>query len=329
MDNKLLTRILNKLGFPGVLEGMVERISFSDLQSLLLEVFRRKTKKLDRAALFRQYRSNRFVQPSLIDPVKARKFDLLAFAILPADYETIELSPVSPLGSCSLLAPVDQNNVLTTIRNTEVNADPTNLLALESARRRELLLRQDKKDNTRIRLAATQRLVRTQTFDEAAAVPHFTVLSLCAAGRDEGAYIFEQDSLNEQLTYYLELLRKAAALQLEAGSIRIVLYSWEKGLEQAVRKMTAGLQKKHPTVNFQIDTAPPDISYYSGLRYNIYATNKQGEEYFLCDGGFTDWTQQLLNNRKERYLISGFGIERLFLVFNQGVSNHADRAGNG
>ena len=29
------------------------------------------------------------------------------------------------------------------------------------------------------------------------------------------------------------------------------------------------------------------------------------------DGGFTDWTAQLLGNRKERLLISGYGVERL------------------
>jgi hypothetical protein len=31
----------------------------------------------------------------------------------------------------------------------------------------------------------------------------------------------------------------------------------------------------------------------------------------LVDGGSTDWTQQLLGNRKERLLISGLGLERL------------------
>jgi hypothetical protein len=29
------------------------------------------------------------------------------------------------------------------------------------------------------------------------------------------------------------------------------------------------------------------------------------------DGGFVDWTQRLLGNRKERLLISGIGIDRL------------------
>jgi|GEM_PF-4488011 len=38
-------------------------------------------------------------------------------------------------------------------------------------------------------------------------------------------------------------------------------------------------------------------------------------DYFLVDGGFTDWTQKLLSNRKERLLISGLGSERLLTCF--------------
>jgi len=31
----------------------------------------------------------------------------------------------------------------------------------------------------------------------------------------------------------------------------------------------------------------------------------------IADGGFVDWTQRLTGNRKERLLISGFGVDRL------------------
>lgn len=36
------------------------------------------------------------------------------------------------------------------------------------------------------------------------------------------------------------------------------------------------------------------------------------QEIDIADGGFTDWTQQLLNNKKERLLISGFGLSLLY-----------------
>jgi len=40
------------------------------------------------------------------------------------------------------------------------------------------------------------------------------------------------------------------------------------------------------------------------------------EEWEIADGGFVDWTQRLLGNRKERLLISGFGLELLVKMKN-------------
>jgi hypothetical protein len=50
--------------------------------------------------------------------------------------------------------------------------------------------------------------------------------------------------------------------------------------------------------------------YYSSVRFQMYARDQAGTDYFIVDGGFTDWTQKLLSNRKERLLISGMGSER-------------------
>jgi hypothetical protein len=47
----------------------------------------------------------------------------------------------------------------------------------------------------------------------------------------------------------------------------------------------------------------------------MYARDQTGTEYFLVDGGLTDWTQQLLTNRKERLLIIGMGSERFVSIF--------------
>jgi hypothetical protein len=38
----------------------------------------------------------------------------------------------------------------------------------------------------------------------------------------------------------------------------------------------------------------------------------------LIDGGLADWTQQLMNNRKERLMTSGLGSERLCACFRDG-----------
>jgi hypothetical protein len=47
----------------------------------------------------------------------------------------------------------------------------------------------------------------------------------------------------------------------------------------------------------------------------MYARDAAGTDYSIVDGGFTDWTQQLLSNRKERLLISGMGSERFVSLF--------------
>jgi hypothetical protein len=59
---------------------------------------------------------------------------------LPGDVEIIDLSPLPPLGTTSILTTVNQNNVVSTVRNVEVAADTTNLLALECAKQRQELL---------------------------------------------------------------------------------------------------------------------------------------------------------------------------------------------
>jgi hypothetical protein len=51
--------------------------------------------------------------------------------------------------------------------------------------------------------------------------------------------------------------------------------------------------------------------YYRELRFKVYASTRRGHEIELVDGGGTDWTQKLLNNAKERFIISGIGSERL------------------
>ena len=52
-------------------------------------------------------------------------------------------------------------------------------------------------------------------------------------------------------------------------------------------------------------------AYYTGVCFHLFATDPQGQEHQIGDGGFTTWTQALLNNAKERLLISGLGVERL------------------
>ena len=63
----------------------------------------------------------------------------------------------------------------------------------------------------------------------------------------------------------------------------------------------------------QVVDAPQRSSgrgYYTGLCFKVRADFGAGA-LDVGDGGFVDWTGQLLGNRKERLLISGYGIDRI------------------
>ncbi len=53
--------------------------------------------------------------------------------------------------------------------------------------------------------------------------------------------------------------------------------------------------------------------YYAGYCFKVYAVHGDAR-YELSDGGLVDWTQQLLQNRKERLVISGIGTDRLLIL---------------
>ena len=56
-------------------------------------------------------------------------FDQLAFTLATPEFEPVELSPVCPLGTSSVVAGISQHLAVTTVRNTEVVSDATNVLA--------------------------------------------------------------------------------------------------------------------------------------------------------------------------------------------------------
>ncbi|MFN8418837.1 MAG: hypothetical protein U0528_06295 [Anaerolineae bacterium] len=74
------------------------------------------------------------MRPSTASPLVLRAWERVCFEQLPADFQAIDLAPVAPLGTNSVMAAVDQNWAMSTARNTEVVADlGTIVLALECA----------------------------------------------------------------------------------------------------------------------------------------------------------------------------------------------------
>ncbi|MGI5291232.1 hypothetical protein ACQEVF_49095 [Nonomuraea polychroma] len=280
-----LDRVLRQAGGPEILDVLAERLSGADLTTLLLEVMRRRAQALSPADVLRRYGQDRFVAPAPIPFTRLRAAEDAVLSALPADVEVVTLAPVAPLGACSAVGPVDQNKVVSTIRNSEVAADPTNALALEAALRRRAAGPEP------VRLAALQRVTRAQRFEGAAFFAHFTLFALVTAGRDTGDLAFERRHAAEHLAILSEAVRACGIPDPEA---RVTV------LDERFERVAASLEAK----------PDPDREsgrgYYTGLCHKIY-----GDGLEVGDGGFVDWTARLLGNRKERLLISALGVDRL------------------
>ena len=76
------------------------------------------------------------------------------------------------------------------------------------------------------------------------------------------------------------------------------------------------LKNQFPNVTFLFDIGRiTGIGYYPNICFKITANNHLGDIYPLVDGGFVDWGQKMLSNKKELLLISGFGSELFCSMF--------------
>jgi len=224
--------------------------------------------------------------------------------------EIVALAPLVPLGTHSALATVAQNKIVTTLRNNEVAADPTNALALLAAERRSALLALDPKSTARVRLGALQRVVRAQHMVGAARFAHFALFGLLSAGRDAGALQFECDAAPDHL-----IIHTRALLALGATKVVVALTDFTGGCTAITAACRAALINV-PSVTCIDDPARTSgTGYYSGFCFKIHADFGSGEAPMeTSDGGIVDWTQRLVGSAKERCFISGLGIDRVALA---------------
>lgn len=303
-----LERIVRESGVPGLVELLAERLSPSDFQSLMLEVYRSRAAGLSPAELLARYDGNRFTAPSELDPAALAAFEQTAWSLLPAGYEALELGPLCPLGTCSVVATVDQNKVVSTVRNLEVVADSTNLLALECAVRRRSLLRSRATRFDPVLLASSQRQVRAQALASPSHLAHFRLLALCAAGRDQGSFSFEAESLREQIGYLVSVIGETGS----SREIAVALTDLNERRPALEAEVLLPLSRRFPEAGFRIDQdRESGRGYYVDACYKVYTGDGQGGQIEVGDGGCTPWTRDLLSDRKERLVIAGLGVERL------------------
>ncbi len=296
-------------GVPDLMAVLVEGLSGADLTSVLLEVMRRRAAAVKPADVLRRYESDRFSAPAEADLVSLRRAEDALLRALPDEFAKVALSPVVPIGSHSVLADVDQNRVVATIRGTDVAADATNGLALEAMIRRRAALRAEPRSVHTVRLATVQRVLRAQPFEGPASYAHFGLFAAVSAGRDVGDLRFERTAVTEHLSIVTRALVNSGAKR-----IRVDFTDFTDGTLSAVTEAAGDVLGSVPEV--EVSLTAPDAAggaYYTGLRFQVYASSGQ-DLLHVGDGGLVDWSQKALENRKERLVISGVGVDRFALV---------------
>jgi len=298
-----LARVLRKIGDEKLLPVLTEGLSGADLAPLLAEVLRNRASRVTAAETLRGYHDYGFdtsLEPSFRT---LRRAEDLMLDTLPPEFEVLSLAPTVPLGAHAL-AGIDQSRLVSTIRGSEVSADPAIGLALAAARRRNTLPTKD------VRFAAVQRVTRVVHLDDGrASTVHFPMLGLVSAGRQSAGRTFERDHVVQHLRFVTDTLRAAGS-----GAITVRLDPLTSWADPLVDYLTGVLQAD-PDLRVTSDGTRPEARkpYYAGFSYKVF-TEFGGEPMEVADGGLVDWAAKLLSDRKEQVLVTGFGVQRLALV---------------
>ncbi len=285
-------------------DALSQGMAATELWSLLLAVLERRAAQRTPALVRQQWESDRFVQPSAIDQRTLNELDthLLAAA---ADFEALELSPLAPLATCSAVALTSQNRIVSTARGTEVVSDPTNVLALECAKRLRVA------PGAVVKLTTSHRCVRAQAVpNRPGFAAHFRIFCLATAGHEQKDHAFVTTALTEHIRTHI-----AALDRLEKHGYRFP----DRRLRLLATPERAHLAERIANAIPEISTAlePLEHKYYDGLRFMLDAGTPDGNAIPLIDGGAFDWMRQLTANDRMVLVASGMGSQLAAALFRR------------
>ncbi len=135
---------------------------------------------------------------------------------------------------------------------------------------------------------------------------------MVTSGLDVGNFGFEKEALTEHILVMKEIFREY--YKVEQLSFRLVCRGGYDDSIKLASEVKRFVQQHYPETAIQIvETSEKEMGYYKGIQYKVDI--KWGDKTFeIADGGFVDWTQQLLQNKKERLLITGFGFEFMYRI---------------
>ena len=199
-----------------------------------------------------------------------------------------------------------QNKVLSALRGTEIVSDPTNVMALECARR----LHRD--PAAVVRLATSQRCIRAQPIPKQ---PGFTatfrIFCLASAGLEQQSHAFVVEAMAEQMKVMLDALDRLEKHGFTFPERRITLLSTQD-------RVVLGDRIAAALGDVVVARAVLEHPYYNqGLRFQIAARSNEGIEVPLIDGGAFDWVAKLTSNRRAVYVASGLGSPLVPLMFRR------------
>ena len=284
-------------------EALASGLPASRLWSVLLGVLEARATRRTASDLREQWGKDRFVQPGL-DQRSLHEVDghLLAAA---TGFEAVELSPLAPLGVCSAVALASQNKIVSTARGTEVVSDPTNVLALECARRLK------ENSESYVRLATSHRCVRAQAVPKQPGFSaHFRMFCLVSAGHERENREFLSAALAEHINTHLAALQRLERHGYLTRDPKVRLLATEGNVQLAQRVATS--------VNAQVHHQVLDHPYYDGIRFGIDVKMGEGREIPLIDGGAFDWLHKLCSNNKLTFVASGMGSQLIAYLLRPG-----------
>lgn len=277
----------------------------SETTPILLELARAQASRRGVAEIVKQFGSDLFVAPSVLDQRTVHAIDGIALDAA-REFDAVQLSPLAPLGTCSSIALTSQDRTLSANRGSEIVSDPTNVLALLAAQRLA------KAPTASVRTCTLHQVVRAQPLPPVPGFTrHFRLFVATEAGPARAEDGFEVDAIALQLTVLDRIFDGWAARGGRVSGKRITVKSTApRGVlaKRVLDRLTSALP------HVALEQGEPPAPYYDGLRVVFSIDGPTGDPLPIGDLGIFDWMAKLTSNRRLRYVASGLGIQLLPLL---------------
>ncbi|MDO4611966.1 MAG: hypothetical protein Q4B29_00680 [Candidatus Saccharibacteria bacterium] len=283
MDNKNLPNALSRLPeeigcsarmrqYGQVALDALKNLSNADTESLFMAINEERAKTVTAREILE---GNRFNVPSSVDVRALHDVEGMFYDKMP-DVDFIDIAPLQPMGLSMFLTGTSEKKIVSSTRNSEANADPTNSL---------FRIAYNEFKDTPVRIATHCRSTRAQNFGEnSKLLPHFKTFCQVSVGR-QGLRHGEEEirSLLAHLNSELSVLRSLIPEENLSVSVSNVLFS-----KELVR---IGMLDK--------ETLRKDMRNYSQEKYDVRAIK-------MRDSG------EVLRVLEEQGVQSGVKIFKLF-----------------